>query len=27
MRQIEARRETYARKVRKSEEGKTGYIS
>lgn len=27
MRQIEARRETYARKMRKSEEGKTTYIS
>jgi len=27
MRQIEARRETYAKKIRKSEEGKTTYIS
>lgn len=27
MRQIEARRETYAKKMRKDEEGKTTYIS
>jgi hypothetical protein len=27
MRQIEARRETYAKKIRKGEEGKTSYIS